>query len=353
MPKKQSLWYTITHIHNISKAEYVRLIRRITLFIALGFVGSFIVFFAIAWIGGISKVLGIIASANLYLYSLAFLSVLGGYMLRFVKWNYYIKSLGMHIPLVKNLIIYLSLYSMNITPGKLGRVLVAYTLNSVTKKKIANIMPVVTLDIFTDFLGIGILALLAAIYFHKYVIYAIVIDAVLVLPFLFIVSDWFYNFIKRMIKSERILKFFTLYGDEYFASQSTLNTPKVYAVSLAVTIPAAFLNAMALYFSLLAIGFAPHMIGSVFINSSATIFGMITAIPGNIGVTDGALVALISTAFNASTATSSAITIMTRLATLWFGVIMGGVFLIYSLRYWNSQPVMRKTRRSKVKNNQK
>ncbi|MGC8652318.1 MAG: lysylphosphatidylglycerol synthase transmembrane domain-containing protein [Candidatus Micrarchaeia archaeon] len=344
MPKREqkSIWYTITHISKLDKNEYVRLIRRITFFIVIGFVASFLVFFGIAWFGGISKVLDIIATANPYIYLLAFLAVLAGYLLRFIKWNYYLHRLGIKVPFRKNLIVYLSLYSMNITPGKVGRVLVAYTLNRLTKKKTTNLLPIVMLDIFTDFIGVGALALIAAVYFHTYVLYVVAIDIVLMLPFLFLVSDWFYNRVKRLIKSERILKFFTLYGDEYFASQSTLNKPKVYIISLAVSLPAAFLNAMALYFSLMAIGFAPHIAASALIESSSMVLGMITAVPGNIGVTDGALVAFIGSAFHASSAISSSVTIMTRLATLWFGVILGGILLIYSLRYWNKAEIRKR-----------
>ncbi|MEM0150034.1 MAG: lysylphosphatidylglycerol synthase domain-containing protein, partial [Candidatus Micrarchaeaceae archaeon] len=175
-----------------------------------------------------------------------------------------------------------------------------------------------------------------------YVMYIIAIDIILLLPFLFIVSDWFYNIIKRIIKNERILKLFTLYGDEYFASQSALNTPRVYLVSLAVSLPAAFLNSMALYFSLLAVGFIPHIAGAAFIESSSVVLGMVTAVPGNIGVTDAALVAFVGSAFGANSAISSAVTIMSRLATLWFGIILGGIMLIYSLRYWNKIPKKKK-----------
>ncbi|MGC8670108.1 MAG: lysylphosphatidylglycerol synthase transmembrane domain-containing protein [Candidatus Micrarchaeia archaeon] len=349
--KKKSVWYAIMHTSKISKKEYVKLIKRITAFIIAAFVASFLVFFGIAWFGGISNVLSVIGHSNLLIYSLAFISVLCGYLLRFVKWNYYIKKLGLKIPLKKNLIVYLSLYSMNITPGKVGRVLVAYTLNRLTKKKTTNLIPIVTLDIFTDFLGVGVLALIAALYFHTYVLYIIGIDILLMIPFLFVMSDWFYKRIKNFIKNERVLKMFTLYGDEYFASQSTLNKPSVYLISLGVSLPAAFFNAMALLFSLMAIGITPHIAGAALIESSSMVLGMVTAIPGNIGVTDGALVAFIGSAFHTDATVSSAITIMTRLATLWFGLVIGGIMLIYSLRYWNSPGTGRKSERSKKRLN--
>ena len=340
--KKGSIWYTITNVNELDKKEYLELIRRVALFVGLGFVASFIVFFVIALLGGIGNVVKTIEDANPLFYSLAFVAVLAGYLLRFLKWLYYTKRLQLKVPLKKNFIIYMSQYSMNITPGKLGRVLVAYTLSRVTNIKTSNILPIVTIDIFTDFLGVGILALVTAIYFDQFVIYVLAIDLVLMVPYLFILNDWFYRIMKRIFKKRRFIETFTLYGDEYFASQSTLNTPMTYIVSLAVTIPAAFLNAMALLFALLSIGIAPHVITSAFVESSSNLFGMITGIPGNIGVTDGSLVALIGTLFKTSFATSSAITIMTRFATLWFGVLLGGVTLLYSFRYWTENKIFKK-----------
>ncbi|MEM0149823.1 MAG: hypothetical protein QXW10_02935, partial [Candidatus Micrarchaeaceae archaeon] len=97
--KQKSIWYTITHISRLDKKEYVHLIHRITLFIIAAFVASFLVFFGIAWFGGINKVLTIIATSKLYIYIFAFIAVLLGYLLRFVKWNYYLRKLGIKIPL--------------------------------------------------------------------------------------------------------------------------------------------------------------------------------------------------------------------------------------------------------------
>ncbi len=334
---KKSVWYIITHKQKMDRKEYLNLVHRVSIFVALGFIASFIVFFIIALIGGLGRVVNLVLSSNLYIYSLAFIAVFAGYILRFIKWNYYLKKLKVEVPLKKNFIVYMSMYSMNITPGKLGRILVAYTLNRITKKSIANLIPVVTLDIFTDFLGFAILALVTAIYFKTFIIYILIIDLALILPFLFILNDWLYKSLKKAFsKRSGLLKIFSMYGDEYFASQSKLNTKGVYIVSMLVTVPAAFLNSMALYFALYAIGIVPHIGSTVFAFSSAQLFGMVTGIPGNIGITDGALIALLHTSLSLSTGISSAITIMTRFATLWFGLILGGILLVYSFRYWKA-----------------
>ncbi len=349
LAKKKSFWYAITHQDKLDRKGYLQLARKASLFVGAGFGVSLVVFIIIALIGGIGKVISIIISANLYIYLLAFVSVLGGYLLRFVKWNYYIKVTGLKVPIKKNLAVYLSLYSMNITPGKIGRVIAAYTLNRITKIRFVNIVPIVTMDIFTDFLGFAILALLAAIYFHRYITYIVIIDVVLLLPFAFILNDWLYNIIKNIFKKSRFIKTFTPYGEEYFHSQNKLNTSKVYLVSLIVTIPAALLNSLTLYFSLLAIGVIPYPAGTVFVYSSSLMFGMISAVPGNIGVEDGALVALTSSVFHLSTTISSAATIMSRFASLWFGIIIGAIFFFYTLRYWDPRIKEKKGKKAKLR----
>lgn len=332
--KKKSLWYSITESKNVTEKEYMKNMNRISMFIAVAFGVSFAVFIVIAWIGGINTVIDTILGSKLDIYSLAFLFVFSGFLIRFVKWSYYLRTLKIHVPFRKSLIIYLSLYSMNITPGMAGRVLVAFTLNRVTKSKIASTLPIVTFDIFTDFIGVAIVALATAIYFNTYMIYVLILDAVLITPYLFILNGWFYRVIRNRLGKSRWFLRLSLYGDEYFASQSKLNKPMTYIVSIATSVPAAFFNSLALFFALMAIGIMPHVLATTFIQTSAQVFGAVTALPGNIGVTDGVLVALLGSMIGIGTAKSSAVTIMSRLATLWFGVGVGGGFLIYSMRYW-------------------
>ncbi|MCL5430993.1 MAG: flippase-like domain-containing protein [Candidatus Marsarchaeota archaeon] len=343
--KQASIWYTITHARSMSEAEYKKLVNRVMGFVAVSLVFSIIVFGVIAWLGGANKVVAIIASADLWLFGLAFVFVFFGYILRFIKWSYYLRTLKISVPLRKSFMVYMSLYSMNITPGKIGRVLAAYTLNRLTDVKFTNIIPIVTLDIFTDFLGVAIIAVISAIYFDKLIIYVLIVDIVLVLPFTFLLNDWFFKFLRKLMKKSRFLEMFSLYGDEYFASQSKLNNYKVYGVSIALSVPAAIFNAFALLFSILALGGALHIAGSVFIFSTSQIFGMVSTLPGNIGVTDGALVALIGSSFGLGAAYSSAATIMTRIASLWFGVVVGMLFLFYTFRYWKKKPQKNKSKR--------
>ncbi|EQD30932.1 hypothetical protein B2A_13911, partial [mine drainage metagenome] len=46
---------------------------------------------------------------------------------------------------------------MNLTPGRIGRVVSAYTIDRVSNTHFVEILPIVSMDIFTDFLGFVVL----------------------------------------------------------------------------------------------------------------------------------------------------------------------------------------------------
>lgn len=340
--KKQSIWGLAIPTKMVDRTEYKKMINRLRLFVIIGLVASFAVFVLVAIFGGFSDVLSTIESANLYLYFFAFVCVFLGYLVRYGKWSYYMNRLKIKVSQTKSFLIYLSAYSMDITPGRIGRIVAAYTLKKVTKIKFASIVPIVTMDLFTDFFGFALLALAAALYIRKYLLYVLVLDLVLIIPFLLVINPWIFNLIKTRKKKGFFLRKLERHGNRYYMSQNKLNKPGIYLGSLIFTIPADILNSMGLYFSLLAVGVRPNAIISLFVFSTAQIFGMVSTLPGSIGVADATLVALLKATLGLNSTLSSAVTIMARIATLWFGVILGMVVLVYTLKYWNESKSKRK-----------
>jgi len=197
-----------------------------------------------------------------------------------------------------------------------------------------KVAPIVTMDLITDFFGAAVVAVIGAVYFNKFVGIVIIGAIISVLPTIFVINDWFFRLLRKWLKNTKYIPAMDLFGNQYFRTQHKLNRPSVYLTAMAFTIPSAILYAMALYFTLLAVGAAPSISGSVLIYYSSNIIGTMTGLPGNVGVTDGAMVAMLQGILNLSAPVASAVTIMTRVATLWFGLVLGAAFLIYTLRFW-------------------
>lgn len=335
-----------------SKAQYKSAVgdARSAVFFILSI--SFLVFIAIAayaiWNEGLGQFIDAFVSINAWFFAAALLVILASYSMRFPKWSLYLKKLGVHIPLRRNFVIYMSMYAMDITPGRWGRAIVSYTINKLSNVRFAATFPAVVADIFTDFLGFAIITDVTAVVVGKFVFLAFVITFLLIVPFLFVYIRRPFEFVKKKYMKFRmrfkILKRLDIVistADMYFENNKKLGLmPFLY--SMALTIPSMFLNGMALFLVIEAFGV--HLTIAdipivLFIFSSSLVLGMITGIPGTLGVTDAALVSQLQIFFpeTIGLTIASAITIMFRVATVWFVEGFGLASLLYSMKYWKGE----------------
>jgi len=294
---------------------------------------------------GISKFISTLLSINLYYFAAALACVYLSDVVGFPKWDLFIHKLKLKISRAKNFIIYLSMFSMDITPGRWGRAAVAYTLNRQTNTRFGRTFPAVVADIFTDFLGFIVVAVATSFIVRKYSLISIFISILLLIPFIFILNKKPFAYLKNKIKKykkyyKRMQGFFEI-GDTYFESK-TLLSKKDYLYSLIFTIPAMVFNGLGLYFVMLSFGI--HISISLlptilFVYTSALLMGMVTGVPGTLGVTDAALIGYLIAffpSFGVTFGVASLITIFFRVASLWFPEFVSTITLLYTLRYWHT-----------------
>ncbi len=325
--------------------EYQRRIGRIKIIIASILLASLAIFIIIAGIAidkeGFGKFIAAIASINLWYFSAALGVIFLGYVMRFPKWEYYMKRLGVKIPRRRNFMVYMSMYSMDMTPGRWGRAVVGYTINKLTGIRFARTFPAIVADIFTDFLGFAVVLAISIFFVRKFVVLSTFVTVLLLIPFFFIYVRRPFEFIKRRFGHVKRLKGIFETGKLYFEYHKLLSG-KAYAYSMAYTIPAMFLNGIALY--LVILSFGVHMPISLlptvlFIFASALILGMISGLPASLGITDAALIGYLTLFFPSmmGIGLASLITIFFRIASVWFVEGFGFTALAYTMRYWKEK----------------
>lgn len=303
-------------------------------------IGMFVIIAALAMLNeGVNRFLSTLASINLFYYAVALACVFASSAVGFPKWSMFVRKLGIRIRWEQNFTIYLSMFSMDITPGRWGRAVVAYTLNRLTGVKFGRTFPAVVADILTDFLGFISIALVSSFLVHKYTIVSVVISVLLLVPFIFIYVKAPYRWIKRKLrKRKRFGRIFKV-ADLYFRSSRSIDAG-TYVYAMLFTIPSVLLSGLALYFVVMSFGISigPEFIGTMmFIYTASLLIGMVTGIPGTLGVTDavmiGYLIAFMSDV-GVTFGVASAIVIFFRIASMWFTEGMSTAFLLYTLRYW-------------------
>jgi glycosyltransferase 2 family protein len=267
---------------------------------------------------------------------LILLLVFGNYVLRFFKWHGYLLALHIRVPLGQSVLIFLSGLLLSVTPGKLGELLKSALLKQSYDVPVTTSAPIVFAERVTDFLALITLSLFGVLTFGYGLKVVAGTALVLVLMLTYLAS--------QRLSLATIRLFARLPGgsrvaprlEELYGSTVRLIRPLLLVWTTVLSVIAWSLEAVA--FCLILGGFDGIVVEvgtAFFIYAFATIFGAVTMLPGGLFATEGSMVALLQEVFRMvpDAATATAATLLLRLSTLWFGVLVGGVaYTLYSLR---------------------
>src|SRR6266702_4688277 len=221
------------------------------------------------------------------------------YFWRFIKWQYYLGRLEIHVHWLKSLLIFLSGLSMAITPGKIGEFLKTYLLKTATEVPISRSSPIIVAERLTDGIAMIGLAMTGLILYR---------------------SGW-----------ELLLTLFILGLAVILIIQN---------------------RQLALFFVYAGLGITISVdlfMKSMFILAISSLVGSASGLPGGLGTADGSMLGLTHLLITPSRAIAGAATLLIRLCTLWFGLGLGVIALVL---FRTTQHIDFSTVRGKISENQ-
>jgi uncharacterized protein (TIRG00374 family) len=298
--------------------------------LALGVAGGALFYVAFACWSGLPKVASALGtfSWSTAVGALALASL--NYLLRFIKWELYLRQLGVRITPRKSLAIFLSGFSLTVTPGKAGELIKAYLLRETDQVPMARTAPIVLAERLTDLIALATLALLgvgalgastrilwialglvgvavAGVSSEKLAM--AVIDVVAALPL-----------VGRAAAQMR----------EFYRATAALLRPAPLVAATLLSIVAWQCECVAFWW--VTRGFAGASASlqlCTFIYAAMTVAGSLSFLPGGLGVQEvGMVKLLVARAVGVTSVTAAAATFVTRLCTLWFAVAIGAVALL-------------------------
>lgn len=303
------------------------LLRRFRRWLAWG-IGLAVVFYVLfsAWIG-LGPVLETLGAFSWVYYLPAVLLTLLNYCLRFGKWHYLLGRLGIQIDWKEDFLIFCAGLAMVISPGKVGEVLKPYLVRVRTGVPMATTLPVLITERLTD--GIACLSLAAlgvGTYMAESAIYLIVPLGMIAVLLLVLSNIRFSLWIIRLLGRLPLISRFTPKLEELYGAMRTCVAPVPLVVTVAMSMVA--WGGECLGYQLIFDGFGLDvpLSQATFMYAFATVAG--GAVPGGLGVADGALQALANgLVVGITPAQALAAAMLIRLATLWMGELIGAVAL--------------------------
>ena len=258
--------------------------------------------------------------------------VFTSYIGRFVRWLYYLRVLDVAVPPRENVAIFAAGLSMTISPGKLGEVLKSVFVRQVAGTPVARTAPIVIAERVTDGTGMILWGLLGALAFSFGPGLLLAFLAFTVLGIAVLRSKKFSLLAERVLSKVPLLNRFAPYlGDFHGASDELLGT-RALIVGTVVSFVSWGFEIAAVYLCVVGIGVEVPFLMVVFIFAVSSIVGVASMLPGGIGLAEAGLAGQFIALAGLPDGLAAALTIVIRLATLWFAVVLGVAGLL-ALRF--------------------
>ena len=288
---------------------------------------GFVVILAILLLGDIRQVGEVVLSFRWVYFPLILLLTLFNYTLRFVKWHFYLRQIGVtQIPWRESLKLFVGGFPLAVTPGKVGEVLKAVWVNQRSGLPVPKGVSVVVAERISDGLAVLMLSTLGVIAYPQY--WPGFLMVLLLLVGLVTISQirplalFLLNLGDRIPLVNRWMHLLR----EFYEGSFSLFRPGTTLVSVGMGMVSWLGEGIGFYFILVGLGLTPgaHLLGiAVFVLAFSIVIGAASTLPGGLGAAEASIAGMLALTLSPGAAVASAATLLVRLATLWFSVLLG------------------------------
>jgi uncharacterized membrane protein YbhN (UPF0104 family) len=261
------------------------------------------------------------------------------YLLRFAKWELSLHWLRVRdrapgLSRARSLLIYLAGLSMSVTPGKVGEVLRSMLLSASDDVPFTRTAPVVVADRLTDLVALVLLAAVGVAERPEYVP-VLVVTVVLVAVGAVVLGS------PRLLGGvldglARVPRLAGLVAKARPLVDSSVTLMKLGPLAWLTVLSVAGWGLECVGFWLLVNGFGgveASLRTCALLWSAGTLVGALSFLPGGLGATEGSLVVATTRLVSGATQpVALAASLLGRVATLWYGELVGGIALALFLR---------------------
>jgi uncharacterized protein (TIRG00374 family) len=284
---------------------------------------------AYVMVGDLSKVADRLGTFHWAAFVAALALALGNYVIRFVRWSLYLRWQGVSVPVNDSAVVFGAGLSLSITPGKLGELVKSYLLKEMHGIPAPQTAPIVVAERVSDLVALLALAIIGVALYG--VQRSVVIGAGVAIGAGLVLLAWPRptRALIDLVTRPSVARRFRIPLHETYNGLVALCRPLRLLSATAIAVPAWGLECIG--FALITNAFPGAHVAwglAMMIYAATTIAGALSFLPGGLGVTEaGMTMLLVKSAEHIDQATALDATLLTRLATLWFAVLLGVVLL--------------------------
>lgn len=273
-------------------------------------------------------------------------AVLVNFFVRELKWDFYRRRAGLDVPRSGSFLVFFSGYSMCISPGRVGELIKPFMYKEYFGLKMRRTIPLVFCERVSDLLGMIIIGGIAVPWYmagvrkveggaglHPNAIYGFLGFSAVFMVVLILLVRWrslIHRLIGMLSFSARLDRSLHKVRELYDSTYPLLTVPNLAIATSMAAFSWAF-ECVALLMILHGVGASQVTLGqAAFVFCMSTIFGgFLFFLPGGLGGFEASMAIMLSL-IGVLKAQASSATFIIRLCTLFFGVGLGFLFILYT-----------------------
>ncbi|MBI3561042.1 MAG: flippase-like domain-containing protein [Gammaproteobacteria bacterium] len=281
---------------------------------------------------GYQQIIQAIQRMNPLIWSILLLSSLLNYVVRFIRWQFFLRQFGYQLPGLQHFVYYLAGFALTTTPGKAGEVIRSVLLHPRGVRFPHSIAAFFT-ERLLDIIVVALLALGTFSLFENYTFIVASVCAVLVVGLTLLrcrrCHAWCRAWQHRLHHT-RLRRWLGVVVDLLGKSRRLLAW-KIFYVGMGFGLLAWSLQGLAFSFLLQHFAVTVSLWAALGIYATSLLIGAISFLPGGVGSTEVTMYLLLKST-GVDDITAITLPLISRLSTLWFAVSLGMLSTAYLTR---------------------
>jgi len=254
-----------------------------------------------------------------------------GYGVRFLKWELYLRELGVDVPLRSSLLVFFSGLMLVVTPGKAGELWKAWFMRDLEDVPVSQVSSVVGAERITDLIALSAMAFSGLVVFGRSFVALVAVALVFVVGILLLQWRTFCLGVLERLEALPVVDSYAEDIERFYESTYTLFQLRPLVLSTVLSLVAWGLEGIALWLVLDGFGVSSTIATGMFVFGLGSVIGAVSLLPGGLGAAEASMASLlVSLGYARSIAVST--TLIIRVGTLWYAALLGTVvFLGYKL----------------------
>jgi glycosyltransferase 2 family protein len=252
-----------------------------------------------------------------------------------LRFHRFLKILNIKISLGKSILIYLTGLSLTVTPGNSGQIIKSQIMKREFGHAISKTSPIILIEKWNELCASLLILIILALINSILESILIIIIGIIIAAFLLGMMRYhiLFNSLKKIILRFPRLKTLEESIENSQDALLLLSSKKNIMQGIIMTMPAMLFQAISVYFAFHALGISIGFVLSTQIFYVAVISGILSFLPGGLGITEGSMAALLVKYYDHNLALLAGAVIFVRLITLWYPTFLGVILGQFILKY--------------------